>query len=368
MNLAKRALLGLAAPALAFLVAASVASLVLLASGDNVAGFWSTLLSWPKGRNIVNILNAASILYISGVAAAIGFRMNLFNIGVEGQYRVAAFAAAAFAGTGWLPGKLNTIVAILLAMLVGALWAGIAGILRTTRGVSEVISTIMLNFIGGSLVGYLLTRWGRSTGNARNTKTIDEGSWVGGITIFGDSPTKLFGLALIAVVVGVGFWLLLNRTRFGFDLRASGASESAAVASGVNVKKMIVVAMLLSGAVAGLIGMPTLFGDAHNYGSSFQANIGFAGIAVALLGRNHPVWIAFGALVFAFLTEQGNLLNILVGVSPDIVAVTQGVIVLAVVIAYEVVRRYRVRLEQASVAEQLAGGRPAADQPKEPAT
>ena len=76
-----------------------------------MAGFWSTLLSWPEGRNIVNILNAASILYISGVAAAIGFRMNLFNIGVEGQYRVATFAAAAFAGTGWLPGKLNTLVA-----------------------------------------------------------------------------------------------------------------------------------------------------------------------------------------------------------------------------------------------------------------
>ena len=80
-------------------------------TGDDVAGFWSTLLTWPEGRNIVNILNATAILYISGVAAAIGFRMNLFNIGVEGQYRVATFAAAAFAGAGWLPGKLNTVVA-----------------------------------------------------------------------------------------------------------------------------------------------------------------------------------------------------------------------------------------------------------------
>jgi general nucleoside transport system permease protein len=130
------------------------------------------------------------------------------------------------------------------------------------------------------------------------------------------------------------------------------------VASGVNVKKMIVVSMLLSGAVAGLIGMPTLFGDAHNYGSSFQSGIGFLGIAVALLGRNNPVGIAFGALIFAFLTEQGNLLNILVGVSPDIVAVTQGVIVMAVVIAYEIVRRYRVRLEQASVAAELDASPP----------
>ena len=128
---------------------------------------------------------------------------------------------------------------------------------------------------------------------------------------------------------------------------------------------MILISMLLSGAVAGLIGMPTLFGDAHNFGSSFQTGIGFAGIAVALLGRNNPVGIAFGALIFAFLSEQGNLLNILVGVSPDIIAVTQGVIVMAVVIAYEIVRRYRVRLEQASVAEQLAEPGPPADTPKE---
>jgi len=365
VNLVKRAALVVAAPALALVVAGLVASLVLVLTGDDVAGFWSTLLTWPEGRNLVNILNATAILYLSGVAAAIGFRMNLFNIGVEGQYRVATFAAAAFAGSGWLSGQLNTIVAVLIAMLAGALWAGIAGVLRATRGVSEVISTIMLNAIALSLVAYFLTRLGQSTGNSRRTKQIDEGSWVGSITIFGDSPTKLFGLALLAVVVGVVFWVLLNRTRFGYDLRAAGASETAAVASGVNVKKMIVISMLLSGAVAGLIGMPTLFGDAHNYGSSFQTGIGFAGIAVALLGRNHPVGIALGALIFAFLTEQGNLLNILVGISPDIVFVTQGVILYAVVIAYEVVRRYRNRLEQATVAEQLAQRRPSTDA-KEP--
>ena len=175
MNLAKRAALVVAAPALALVVAGLVATLVLVLTGDDVAGFWSTLLTWPEGRNLVNILNAASILYLAGVAAAIGFRMNLFNIGVEGQYRVATFAAAAFAGAGWLPGKLNTIVAILVAMLAGALWAGIAGLLRATRGVSEVISTIMLNAIAGSLVGYFLTRLGQSTGNSRRTKTDRRG-------------------------------------------------------------------------------------------------------------------------------------------------------------------------------------------------
>ncbi len=119
------------------------------------------------------------------------------------------------------------------------------------------------------------------------------------------------------------------------------------------MKRMVVISMLLSGAVAGLIGMPTLFGDAHNYGSSFQVGLGFTGIAVALLGRNSPVGIAFAALIFAFLDDRSGLLNILAGISPEIIAVTQGLIVLAVVIAYEIVRRYRVNLEQAAVARQV---------------
>ena len=352
MNVLRRLGLTLAAPVLAIVVAAIVTTAILVATGDDVGGFWSTILTWPKNRNIMNILNHAAILYLSGTAAAIGFRMNLFNIGVEGQYRMAAFIAAAFAGQAWLPGKLNVVATVLVAMLVGAAWAGIAGLLRVWRGVSEVISTIMLNAIAGALVGYLLGKWGVQTGVSTSTKNIKEESWVGGLTILPDSP-KLLGLALLAVVVGIGFSVVLNRTRFGFNLRATGMSESAAVASGVDVKRMVVVSMLMSGAVAGLIGMPVLFGDAHNYGTSFQTGVGFSGIAVALLGRNNPVGIALGALIFSFLGEQGNLLNILAGISPDIVAVTQGVIVLAVVIAYEVVRRYRVRLEQASVAEQV---------------
>ncbi len=354
MNGVRRVLTALAGPVLALVVAGVIASLVLLVTGDDVATFWSVMFSVPEHRNLVNIVNQTAILYLSGVAAAIGFRMNLFNIGVEGQYRLAGFAAGAFAGQAWLPGPLNTVAAIVVAMVTGALWAGIAGLLRTSRGVSEVISTIMLNAIAGSLIGYFIKKVGTNNGNATNTKTMPDGSHVPTIKVFSDSPNEIYGLSLLAVVVGVGFWVLLNRTRFGFDLRASGSSESAAVASGVNVKKMIVVSMLLSGAVAALVGLPVMFSDSYNYGSSFQTGLGFTGIAVALLGRNNPVGIAFGALIFAFLSEQATLLNILAGISPDIIAVTQGVIVMAVVIAYEVVRRYRVRQEQSQVAAQLA--------------
>jgi len=352
--------LGLLAPVLALLLAFLITSLVLVVAGDPVGEVWSTILGVPEERNIANILNNATVLYLSGLAVAVGFRMNLFNIGVDGQYRVAAFVAAVVAGEAWLPGAANTVLAILAAMLAGAAWAGIAGVLRARRGVSEVISTIMLNFIATGLVAYFLRRVAvREEGsNDIGTKEIPEGSRIPGFSI-GDGPTEVYGFIFLAALAGFVYWFVLNRTRFGFDLRATGRSTTAAVASGISVTKMTVVAMLISGAVAGLVGLPLLFGDSYSYGSTFQSGLGFAGIAIALLGRNHPIGIAIGALLFAYLDEQSNPLQILVGVSPDIVAITQGVIVLTVVISYEVVRRYGVRLEQHAVARALAADRPA---------
>jgi simple sugar transport system permease protein len=350
-----KVLLNVAAPVLALVAAFAITSLVLLIAGDPAGEVWSTILSVPESRNMVNIVNSATVLYLSGLAVAIGFRMNLFNIGVDGQYRIAAFAAAVVAGEAWLPGYLNTILAIIAAVLVGAAWAGIAGLLRATRGVSEVISTIMLNFISTSLVAFFLRQVAvREEGsNIIGTKPIPEGSRIPGFSVSETVTTPVYGFLFIAILCGIGYWVALNRTRFGFDLRATGQSQTAAVASGVNVKRMIVTAMLVSGGVAGLVGLPILFGSAYSYGSTFQSGLGFAGIAIALLGRNHPVGIALGALLFAFLDEQSNPLQILVGVSPDIVKISQGIIVLTVVISYEVVRRYGMRLEQRQVAQAL---------------
>ncbi|MCB8956450.1 MAG: ABC transporter permease [Nocardioides sp.] len=350
--------LGIASPLLALAAAFAITSLVLLAAGDPVWDVWSQLLSWPKTRNWANIIDNSMVLYLSGLAVAVGFRMNLFNIGVDGQYRVAAFTAAVVAGEAWLPGYLNTLLAIVAAIVVGAFWAGIAGVLRATRGVSEVISTIMLNFIATFLVAYLLREWAvREKGsNILGTREIPEGSRIPNIGL-GDGVSQIYGFIVLVVLAGFLFWFVLNKTRFGFDLRATGQSTTAAVASGVSVKKMIIVAMLISGGVAGLVGLPILFGDAYTYGSTFQSGLGFAGIAIALLGRNNPVGIAFGAVLFAYLNEQSNPLQILVGVSPQIVAITQGVIVLTVVISYELVRRYGVRLEQWEVARALEADR-----------
>jgi simple sugar transport system permease protein len=349
----RRAAATVAAPVLALLFAMIVTTLILLIAGDPVVDVWQVLFSKPKARNVVNIINNGAILYLSGLAAAIGFRMNMFNIGVDGQYRVAAFAAAYVAGQAWLPGGLNVVLAVLAAAFAGAMWAGIAGLLKVTRGVSEVISTIMLNAIATYLVSYFLNKVAVKGSNNIHTTDIPLSSQLAGFDWIPGAPNRIFTLSLMAVVAGIFFWVLLSRTTFGFNLRATGLNESAAVASGVNVKRMVVYTMLISGAIAGLIGMPLLFGAYHNYGVTFQSGLGFAGIAVALLGRNSAVGVAFGAVLFAYLNEQANALQIRANVSSDIVAIIQGVIVLSVVVAYEVVNRYNAAAEQRQVAKEL---------------
>jgi ABC-type uncharacterized transport system permease subunit len=353
----KRFALSVAAPVLAILFAMAVTSLVLWVSGNNpLTAFGTMVAQLGKPRVDVNILNNATTYYLSAVAVAIGFKMNLFNIGVDGQYRLAAMIAAAVGGAVALPPVLHIGLIIVVAMSVGAFWAGIAGLLKITRGVSEVISTIMLNFIATGIVAFLLSpdRLAVSVAGSNNigTKPLPPSGQMPGLPIIPGTPNTVFGMILLAILVGAGYWFLLNRTRFGYDLKATGMSEPAAVASGVNVKKMILYAMLLSGAVAGLVGMPQLLGASYSYSLDFPTGLGFTGIAIALLGRNNPIGIAFGALLWSFLDNSSNALEF-EGVPKQAVLIMQGVIVLSVVIAYELVRRYRVRMVAAEVGRQL---------------
>lgn len=148
---------------------------------------------------------------------------------------------------------------------------------------------------------------------------------------------------------------MLNRTRFGFDLRASGASDTAAAASGVSAKRMVLTAMLLSGAVAGLAGLPTLLGSTHTFSDSFPAALGFNAITVALLGRNSPVGMALAALLLSWLFNAADPLD-LQGYSSEIATIMQGLIVIAVVVSYEAVRVWGTRRQQQRVGAELAAG------------
>ncbi len=354
-----RLLLALAGPVLALAFAGLVSALVLFASGaDPLLTYRSMLEFGLKPDQLVNTINQATTYYLAAIAVAIGFRMNLFNIGVDGQYRLAALFAAYVGGAVSLPAPLHIAVIFLVAVSVGAAWASIAAVLKVRRGVSEVISTIMLNAIATALGAYLLTNhFSVAVAGSNNigTKPIGPSGRIGGLP-FPGTDNKIFGLVFLAILVGVGFYILVNRSRFGYDLRATGLSASAAVASGVSVRRMVLLTMLISGGLAGLIGMPQLLGSSYTYSLDFPAGLGFAGIGIALLGRNNPVGIAFGALLFGFLDQSSQILD-LNDIPKEIVLIMQGTIVLSVVIAYEVVRRVRIRRQQQAVGVELAAGR-----------
>ncbi|MFG1823015.1 ABC transporter permease [Microbispora bryophytorum] len=347
--------LAVAAPVIAVAFAVLITSAVLLIAGSDPVEAFTTLADYgTQPRSMAMILNTGVMYYISALAVAVGFRMNLFNIGVDGQYRLAAVVAAGLGGAAVVPGVLNIVLVVVVAVIVGALWAAIAGLLRVYRGVSEVISTIMLNAIATGLGSWLVSEhFGVLTGNDLGTRPIPDDAHMPGIPLIAGTPVLVNGFIVVAVVLGVAYWVVLNRTRFGFELRATGKSESAAVASGVSVKKMIVVTMVMSGAVAGLIGMPELLGASYKYSNNFPAGLGFTGIAIALLGRNNPVGMAVGALLWSFLDNSSNQLQLL-DISKEIVQIMQGVVVLSVIIAYELVHRYRIVAEQRRVSRELA--------------
>ncbi|HVV14150.1 ABC transporter permease [Amycolatopsis sp.] len=345
-------------PVLAIVFSLLICSVALLISGSDPLQAYATMIKQlGAGTTAVDTVNLASVYYLSGLAVAIGFQMNLFNIGVEGQYRFAAVVAAIIGGALHLPPVIHALVIIVVAVLGGAAYAAIPAILKVTRGVSEVISTIMLNAIVGGIVAFLINpdQFGVLTGNNLRTQIIDPSGRIPGIPIGGAS---LFGFVIIAAVIGLAYWFMLNRMRFGFELRASGESATAAAAGGVDAKKMTLIAMLLSGGVAGLIAMPELLGRDFNYAITSTQGYGFTGIAVALLGRNHPGGIALGALLWAFLDKSAVSLET-VNVPKEIATIMQGAIVLSVVVAYEVVKRADLAAAQRRVGRAFGNGKPA---------
>ena len=352
MSVLRRTGQALLAPALAVVVAVVISGVVIAAIGEDPFRALEVMLDFGDSPQqqitaLVVVLNRAAPLFLAGLAVAVAFRMGLFNIGVEGQYRMATILSAAAGAAVALPGPLHVLLIIAVAMLVGAVWAGIVAVLKVTRGVSEVISSIMLNFIASGIASFLLTgplRGSEEGASIVTTKDIPESGWMpslnGLLDVLGleNPPRQLYGFLVIALLVGVVVAVLLKRTRFGFDLRASGLSPSAASASGVDARAMVVKTMLISGAIAGLIGLPDLLGSDHNYGTEFTSGLGFLGIAVALLGRNNPLGIAFGALLFAFLDRASVPLQ-LAQIPSSVVTIIQGTIVLAVVIANELANR-----------------------------
>lgn len=339
------------APAAAFVVAVIVSSIVLAVAGYNPLDAYDAMWSHINGTGpMVDAINDAGPYYVSGLAAAIGFKMGLFNIGVEGQYRMAAFWAAVIGAKVSMPAVFHLPFVLLVAMAFGGAWASVPAVLAVKRNVNIVISTIMLNSITVALLAlWLKDSHFRFRADEKDlvpkTKPLDRSAWMPDLNnpieklgFHFPANTNLHGYLVLAVIVGIVFYVLVWRTRFGFDLRMSGANASAARASGVNPGRMVFLTMLMSGAVAGLVGMGQMLSEGHLFGDQFPPGLGFAGIAVALLGRNHPAGIAFAAFVWSAL-EQASIGLSPIGIPQEISKIMQGTLLLCAVIVYEVIKR-----------------------------
>ena len=349
----------LAATAAAFVVAVLAAFAVLAMAGTDPVGTLASGLEYGlRPTTLVAVVNKAIPYYLAGIAAAVGFHLRLFNIGIDGQYRLAAFAAAVTGAAVSLPAPLHFALIAAVAVVVGAAWATIAGLLFVQRGVNVVISTIMLNAVATGLIAYLLSteRFAQQGAGSNNVTTapIPESGW---IPAFPTVAGNVNGLLLLAGLVGIAYWLVLTRTTIGFEVRALGLGERAARVAGMRVPRLALVTMAASGAIAGLVGLPQLLGSSHHFGLDFPAGLGFTGLSVAILGRNHPVGVAVGAFVWAFLERSAQVLD-LAGISREVVTILQAVIVLSIVVAYELVRRVQARQER-RFAAQSGDGLPA---------
>ncbi len=325
-------------PAIAVLCALLVGAIVVLLIGDSPIETYRLLLgtafSWPDG--IGYTLFYATPLIFTGLAVALAFRCGLLNIGAEGQLYIAAFATAWFGIVGaGLPSFILLPMCMVVAIAAGMLWGAIPGVLKARFGSHEVINTIMLNFIAMALVSYFTQYHYKIPGDAiLQTAPIGENAHLARLGAFIPGlperiPLNLsFLLALLACVL---VYVFLWKTTWGYELRATGQSPTAAEYGGVSVRKQIVVAMALSGGLAGMVGINEVLGYRHRYYDGFSDNYGFTGIAVALLGRNHPFGVVVAALLFAVLQRGAVPVDAFTQhVSKDIIQILQGVVILFV--------------------------------------
>jgi simple sugar transport system permease protein len=306
------ALLRAAAPVLAIVLAFAAGALFVLAIGENPLEIYGLMLheTLGTGYGLGQTLFKATPLVFTGLAVALGFRAGLFNIGAEGQLYLGAFAAGltgiAVAG---LPPLLALPLCLVAAALAGAVWGGIPGLLKARFGAHEVINTIMMNFIAFALVSFA-GRWVFQPATVR-TAEIAPAAVLPRLSDFlpplRGAPANLS--LLLGLVVAVLAGALLFRTRRGYELRVVGLNAPAAEYGGVSIGRAQLGAMALSGAVAGLGGTNFVLGYKHFFELGFSGGAGFLGIAVALVGRNHPVGVILAALVFGALGHGGMVIN-----------------------------------------------------------
>jgi ABC-type uncharacterized transport system permease subunit len=328
----------LAYPLIAIIAAFLVGAVVILLIGDDPISTYGLLigsaLSWPDGINYT--LFYATPLIFTGLAVAVAFRCGLLNIGAEGQLYIAAFATAAMgiAGAEW-PRWILLPMCCLTAIVVGGMWGAIPGVLKAKFGSHEVINTIMLNFIAIAIASYFVQYYYKLPGDPlQQTGPIGDNAHIPRLgEMIPAIPQRIpLNLSFVLAILACLFvYYFLWRTKWGYEIRVTGANPMAAEYAGISTARQIILAMAISGGLAGMVGINEVLGYRYRYYDSFSPGYGFTGIAVALLGRNHPVGVFLAALLFGALIRGGLFVDIFTDrVSKDLVLVLQALVILFV--------------------------------------
>jgi general nucleoside transport system permease protein len=328
-------------PIVALLVAAIVGDLLILSFGQSPGAVYRLLLegTWGNAYGFGQVLYKATTLTFTGLAVALGLRAGLFNIGAESQLAAGGFAAAVVGLL--LPAGLSVVLAVPIllaaAAIGGGIVGGVPGVLKARFGAHEVITTIMLNFVVLALLNYLVVAHFKVP-DTLHTAEIHAGV----LPRLSELASGFHGSAanvtivLAGVAVAATWWVLFRTTR-GFELRAVGLQPAAAQYAGIDVPGVWWRAMTASGALAGIGGVNFVLGYKHYYEDGFASGAGFLGIAVAIVGRNHPVGVAIAALLFATLSQGGLAVNALV--PRQMIDVLQAVVIIAMATSVPEVRR-----------------------------
>jgi simple sugar transport system permease protein len=326
-------------PLLNLAVALALSSIVIIAVGENPAVALRIMLTgaFGNGEAIGYTLYYATTFVFTGLAVAIPFHAGLFNIGGEGQAMLGGIGVAFVClGSAAAPIWLVLPAAIVAAMAFGAGWALIPAWLQARRGSHVVITTIMFNFLAATLLNWLLVAWLVAPGQSSpESSGFPPNGWMPTLATLAAplgiamAPTPLNLAFVIALLASVLLWIFLWHTPWGYEIRVLGFSESAARYGGVDVGATIVFALCLGGACAGLAAVNDVMGAQHRLVLNFTAGSGFIGIAVALMGRNHPLGIALAALLFGALTQGGTELAFdMPALQDQLIVVIEGLVIL----------------------------------------
>lgn len=364
----------------ALCVALLAGSIIALGYGANPLGVYAAILrfGFEDLSAIAAVLATATPLIFSALALAVCFKAGLFNIGVEGQYLFAmVIASGAALGLDFLPGPLHLLSVLLAAMAGGMLFAAVPGVLKVKTGAHEVVTTIMMNgiaisFVAWALTGPLKADLPGGTNADLRSEIFPASALVPriGASLGIRESSQFSWLFLVAIVAAVAVWFLFRRMRLGYEARAVGASPGSAQAGGINIGAVQINVFLVSGALAGLVGMQQLLVERGALVQNYEALLGFSGIAVAFLARNNPIGIIFAAIVWSVLSRGDTAVQLDAGLPREFVIIFQGILILSVVIVYQSASRrlsrrqvQRASIEEAIAAEETSSGAAASGSP-----